>query len=94
MAASPSIWYPQWLDYAALHTPLSAAFYLSLGDREDRSRTPIMTTVSQCIRRQHDLLIASSTPSTLEWNVGNHFQDNGLRTAKGFAWVINRIQTP
>ncbi len=41
-----------------------------------------------------DLLIASSTPSTLEWNEGNHFQDNGLRTAKGFAWVINRIQTP
>lgn len=94
VAASPSIWYPQWLDYAALHTPLSAAFYLSLGDREDRSRTPIMTTVSQCIRRQHNLLIASSTPSTLEWNEGNHFQDNGLRTAKGFAWVINRIQTP
>lgn len=94
VAASPSIWYPQWLDYAALHTPLSAAFYLSLGDREDRSRTPIMTTVSQCIRRQHDLLTASSTPSTLEWNEGNHFQDNGLRTAKGFAWVINRRQTP
>lgn len=94
VAASPSIWYPQWLAYAALNTPLSAAFYLSLGDREDRSRTPIMTTVSQCIRRQHDLLIASSTPSTLEWNEGNHFQDNGLRTAKGFAWVINRIQTP
>lgn len=66
VAASPSIWYPQWLAYAVLHTPLSAAFYLSLGDREDRSRTPIMTTVSQCIRRQHDLLIASSTPSTLE----------------------------
>lgn len=94
VAASPSIWYPKWLAYAALHTPLSAAFYLSLGDREDRSRTPIMTTVSQCIRRQHNLLIASSTPSTLEWNEGNHFQDNGLRTAKGFAWVINRIQTP
>ena len=82
VAASPSIWYPQWLDYAALHTPLSAAFYLSSGDREARSRTLIMTTVSQCIRRQHDLLIASSTPSTLEWNEGNHFQDNGLRTAK------------
>lgn len=91
MAASPSIWYPQWLDYAALHAPQAAAFYLSLGDREDRSRTPIMTTVSSCIRRQHDLLLASAVPSTLEWNEGNHFQENGLRSAKGFAWIMNNM---
>ena len=90
VAASPSIWYPRWLDYAATHTPRAAAFYLSLGDREDHSRTPIMTTVSRCIRQQHQLLVQGGTPCTLEWNLGNHFQDNGQRTAKGFAWLMNR----
>lgn len=87
VAASPSIWYPGWIDYARQHSPQSAAFYLSLGDREDHSRTPIMTTVSQCIRQQHDLLAETDVRVTLEWNAGNHFQDNGLRTAKGFAWM-------
>ncbi len=90
VAASPSVWFPHWVEYAASHAPVSAAFYLSLGDREDRSRTPVMTTVSQCIRQQHDLLCQSGKPCTLEWNAGNHFQDNGLRTAKGFAWLMNR----
>ena len=90
VAASPSIWYPRWLDYAAEHTPRAAAFYLSLGDREDHSRTPIMTTVSRCIRQQQQLLEKGGTACTLEWNPGNHFQDNGRRTAKGFAWLMNR----
>jgi hypothetical protein len=25
----------------------------------------------------------------MEWNEGNHFQDNGIRTAKGFVWLID-----
>lgn len=90
VAASPSIWYPRWLEYAAEQAPRAAAFYLSLGDREDHSRTPIMTTVSQCICQQHQLLEKGGIPCTLEWNPGNHFQDNGRRTAKGFAWLMNQ----
>lgn len=92
VAASPSIWYQGWTAYAEQHPPRAAAFYLSLGDREDHSRTKIMTTVSRCIRRQHELLEAAGVRTVLEWNEGNHFQDNGLRTAKGFAWLMAQGQ--
>lgn len=91
VAASPSVWYQDWLDYAAAHQPLSGTFYLSLGDREERSRTPILTTIASAIRRQQQLLEQANVVNTLEWNSGNHFQDNGQRTAKGFVWTMENL---
>ena len=90
-AASPSVWYPGWLDYAEAHPPRAAAVYLSLGDREERARNPVMATVGDAIRRQHALLTAQGVPAQLEWNPGNHFADSGLRTAKGMAWVMGKM---
>lgn len=91
VAASPSVWYQDWLDYAATHQPQSCAFYLSLGDREERSRTPILTTIATAIRRQQQLLEQAHVANTLKWNSGNHFQDNGQRTAKGFVWAMEDL---
>lgn len=91
VAASPSVWYRDWLDYAATHQPQSDAFYLSLGDREERSRTPILTTIATAIRRQQQLLEQAHIVNVLEWNPGNHFQDNGQRTAKGFVWAMKNL---
>ncbi|MDD5862697.1 MAG: hypothetical protein PUF37_05310 [Prevotellaceae bacterium] len=90
VAASPSVWFKDWLDYAEKHTPKATCFYLSLGDREVHSKTPLLTTVGTAIRRQQELLSAADIPNTLEWNPGNHFMDNGIRTAKGFVWAMNR----
>lgn len=92
VAASPSVWYREWLGYAATHPSRSAHVYLSLGDREHRSKTPIMATVNDCVNRQRDLLVAQGVDATLEMNPGNHFQDNGIRTAKGFVWAMNRLR--
>lgn len=91
VAASPSVWFQGWLDNAAGHKPCSHAFYLSLGDREEHSRTPILTTIGTAIRRQQQLLDDSQVPNILEWNSGNHFQDNGQRTAKGFVWAMEQL---
>lgn len=90
VAASPSVWYQDWIDYAEQHAPKAGRFYLSLGDREVHSKTPILTTVGTAIRRQQQLLTDTHIPNTLEWNPGNHFMDNGIRTAKGFVWVMNK----
>lgn len=89
-AASPSVWFPGWIDYAAEHAPKTKALYLSLGDREKKARNPFMATVADCIVRQNDLL--GDLPHTLEWNPGNHFIDSDIRTAKGFVWAIEQIQ--
>lgn len=91
VAASPSVWYQGWLDFATANNPQIKACYLSLGDREERSRTPILTTIGTAIRRQQQLLESAHVINVLEWNSGNHFQDNGKRTAKGFVWAMNAV---
>lgn len=89
VAASPSVWYPDWIDYADSHKPISASVYLSLGDKEEKTKKPVMAQVGNCIRRQHELLQSQGINTTLEWNPGNHFVDSDKRMAKGFAWIIN-----
>lgn len=91
-AASPSVWYPQWLDYAAVHTPLAPVIYLSLGDCESRSRTPIMASVDSCMKQQRELLQAQGVTMNYETTAGNHFQDNGIRMARGFVYALNNLQ--
>lgn len=92
MAASPSVWFPGWMDYAAAHKLRVQTVYLSLGDREARAKNPVLASLGDCIRRQAALLAAQpETESTLEWNEGNHFRDPELRCARGFAWCLNRI---
>ncbi len=90
-AVSPSVWYPGWLDYAEAHTPAGVPIYLSLGDREEKTKHPVMREVGNAIRHQEELLKAQSIPTTLEWNPGNHFMDSGSRTAKGIAWLVRKL---
>ena len=89
-AASPSVWYPQWVDYISEKRPLAKSVYLSLGDKEEKTRTPVMAQVGNAIRKQHELLLKQKGNTILEWNAGNHFVDSDKRTAKGFAWVMNK----
>ena len=85
-AASPSVWFPGWTGYARDHTIRTKHVYLSLGDREERTKNPQMRTVGDCIRTQKELL--ADTDSILEWNPGNHFADADKRTARAFAWCV------
>jgi predicted alpha/beta superfamily hydrolase len=90
-AVSPSVWYPQWMEYAEKNRPLSTSVYLSLGDKEEKTKNPTMAQVGNCIRKQQELLTAQGISTILEWNPGNHFQHSDERTAKGFAWIMNHI---
>ena len=87
-AASPSVWFPGFVDYMLGNTIHADSVYLSLGDREERTRNPVMATVGERIREAHDLLRGQGIDTVLEWNQGNHFKDADIRTAKAFAWVI------
>ncbi len=91
VSASPSVWYNDWLSYAESHPSRSPHVYLSLGDREHHSKTAIMATVNDCMKHQHGLLTGQGVDTELHMNPGNHFQDNGKRTAMGFTWCINKI---
>ena len=87
-AASPSVWFPGFADYMKENRIRTGKVYLSLGDREEKTRNPVMATVGDRIREAHDLLKEQGVDTILEWNQGNHFRDADIRTARGFAWVM------
>lgn len=88
-AASPSVWFPRWIDYVAESKPSAKSIYLSLGDKEEKAKNPVMAHVGNAIRKQHELLTGQGVNTILEWNAGNHFVDSEKRMAKGFAWLLN-----
>ena len=88
-AASPSVWFPGFVDMAERERILTKKVYLSLGDKEEKAKNPVMATVGDSIRRLHQIYEESNGIETaLEWNEGNHFREPELRMAKGFAWAM------
>ena len=91
VAASPSVWFPKWIEYATDNKPLAKSIYLSLGDKEEKAKNPVMAQVGNAIRNMNELLTEQINNTILEWNPGNHFVDSEKRTAIGFAWVMNGL---
>lgn len=89
-AASPSVWFPDFLEYIRERKPLCRKIYLSLGDKEEKTRNPVMATVGDKIRELDSFLVQEGFDCVLEWNEGNHFKDFDIRTAKAFASVMSR----
>ncbi len=87
-AASPSVWFPGFMDYMKDNRISCGSVYLSLGDREEKTRNPVMASVGRCISEAHDLLVSEGIECTLEYNRGNHFTDPAGRTAAAFAWLL------
>lgn len=90
-ACSPSLWIEGWADYADAHPLLAKTVYLSLGDKEEKTRNPLSSTVGDRVREQHDRHQFSTEHCTLVWEQGGHFVTPYLRTARGFAWCIDNI---
>lgn len=88
-AASPSVWFPGWDGFIQGNRMNAQRVYLSLGDRESRTRNQAVGTVADRIRLQHDVLQEQLGPENtlIEWNPGNHFVDFPERMAKAFRWT-------
>lgn len=88
-AASPSVWYPEWMRYIGSHKPNAKRIYLSLGDAEAKTKNAVMATVEENIRTMYDTLKGlPGVESTLVFNPGGHFKDPALRTAQAFIWAL------
>ena len=87
-AASPSVWFPGWMEFAQQHPVQTQHIYLSLGDKEERTKNPVMAAVGDNIRALHSQLTERGAGCVLEWNSGGHFKDSDLRTARAFQWVM------
>jgi predicted alpha/beta superfamily hydrolase len=91
-AASPSVWFPGFVDYMKEHPINSKVVYLSLGNRESKTKNPTMSQVDFCISSIFDMLQKQQLDTILDWNEGNHFKDVDIRSAKAFAWTINSLR--
>ena len=56
-AASPSVWFPGWMEFEQQHPIQAQCIYLSLGDREERTRNATMAAVGDNIRALHRELV-------------------------------------
>lgn len=91
VGASPSVWFPKWNQFAKQHPTQAKDVYLSLGDKEAKVKNQIMATVADNIDNLHQLWSKQTgeVHCQLTWNEGNHFKDPEIRTAKGFATLLN-----
>ena len=87
-AASPSVWFPDWMEFEQQRPIQTQHIYLSLGDKEEHTKNAVMAAVGDNIRTLHSRLAERGADCTLEWNSGGHFKDADLRTAKAFRWAM------
>ena len=93
-AGSPSLWAGDWPQYAATHPMLARQVYLSLGDREERSRNKVMARVGDRMRDEYSRLQQQLGPAgtTLVWEQGGHFADPAARMARAFIWNLEKLR--
>ena len=89
---SGSLWYPGFAAFAQTHAPRDAvrAAYLSLGDREGRTRNELMRAVDQDTRSVVRALSAHGVTTTFEATSGGHFTDPARRCARGIRWLLDQ----
>lgn len=88
-AVSPSVWFPGFVNFAHNNKILVNRVYLSLGDKEAKTRNQILAQVENDIRNVYNSLEDYGVSRILAWNKGNHFKEPALRMAKGFAWLMS-----
>ena len=88
-AVSPSVWFPKFVDFVHNNKILTNRVYLSLGDKEAKTRNQILSQVANDIYDVYCSLRDHRLSSIIVWNEGSHFKEPALRMAKGFAWLMN-----
>lgn len=84
-SVSGSMWFDGWIEYMQTHAPLggNVRAYISVGDREARTRNMRLARVEECSRRAREILEEGGHEAVFELNPGNHFNDPDGRVARG-----------
>ena len=87
---SGSLWYPEFRDYVQSHEMKRKPekLYISLGDKEAKTRNPYMKTVRENTEVIVKYYQEAGIAVTWELNPGNHFRDAELRSAKGILGML------
>lgn len=95
VSCSGSLWYEGVLDYVQKKTETvqnrdTKYVYLSLGDKEERTKNRRIATVGDNTRKVYELLCEcqEKIEGILAWNPGGHFSEPDIRIAKGIYWIL------
>ena len=91
-SVSGSLWYDGFLEHLQGRAERFAGkrAYLSLGDREAKTRNMRLACVQERTEAARDLLAAAGAQCVFELNPGNHFQDPAGRCARAAEWLKGR----
>lgn len=89
---SGSLWFPGLKQYIPTHEPKRPPdrIYLSLGDKESKTRNPILRSVQQDTEEIYDFYRAMGVDAVFQLNPGNHYNCAAERTAAGITWLLSR----
>ena len=94
-SCSGSLWYPKFDEYIRENEPKKnpQKIYMSLGDREAKTRNPVMATVEDKTLAIFEHYKTLGIETRFEMNQGNHFAEPDVRTAKGIAWLLSHLSS-
>ena len=89
---SGSLWFPGMKEYIFSHKPKRQpdCIYFSLGDKESKTRTPILRGVRQNTEEIQAFYQDKGIDTVFKLNPGNHYDHVAERTAAGIAWMVSR----
>lgn len=89
---SGSLWFPGFRAYVFSHTPRRRpdCVYFSLGDKEAKTRNPVLQTVQEDTRAIHAFFRAQGIDTAFRLHPGGHFAQSAERTAAGIRWLLGR----
>ncbi len=92
-SVSGSLWFDNFTAYLSAHPLLGRPdrVYLSLGDREERTKDPRMQQVRKATEEAVRIIDSQGVPCVFELNPGGHFKDAADRQRKG---ILALLQVP
>lgn len=89
---SGSLWFPGMKDYIFSHESKRwpDCVYFSLGDKESKTRNPILRSVRQSTEEIQAFYQDKGIDTVFQLNPGNHYDHAAERTAAGIAWMLSR----
>ncbi|MCR5078544.1 MAG: hypothetical protein K6B65_01290 [Bacilli bacterium] len=90
-SCSPSLWYEGWMEFIKEENCLAKKLYVSLGDREEKSKNKVFSKVGEVTRGYTSYLKEEGYDVTLVYNKGGHFNDPEQRMADGFRFHLESL---
>lgn len=89
---SGSLWFPGIKEYIFSHKPkrLPDYMYFSLGDKENKTRNPLLRNVRQNTEEIHAFYQSKGIDTVFQLNPGNHYNRAMERTDAGLCWLLSR----